>query len=150
MGRYKLIDIIGHIQVTPRRYTYQDHGRSNSLYHIMINTAGHPRFLNLNYVSQRSLIYDFRKMYFDKSLYLINKDYYFPVMLSHVTEVIGYQVSMWLNHYSVFDDIIKANQDLSFSLYYDSGEICRSCLSLMRDFNECAPIIKTKIGSLIL
>lgn len=35
-------------------------------------------------------------------------------------------------------------------IYSDSGEICSTCLSLMRDFDVCAPVIQTKIGELIL
>lgn len=85
--------------------------------------------------------------------YLIHSSFFIPVRVKSVSVYNKYSWDWVLFNYNYKQRTELSallTQNVHVHLYYDTGEICSTCLSLMRDFDECAPVIETKIGTLIL
>ena len=129
------------------KYHFLDHG--NIIFANRLNDTNQMcQFLIA--IDYRDLKYKYYlKFPFKAEIYIISKNYFVKTILYYIAPH-GDKItfSLYTQYQKIFSS--KETSRYGIELYTDSGTICPTCISLMRCFDECAPVLKTKIGQLIL
>jgi len=149
MKKYKLLTPVGRIQVWDRggdgfRITGVVPKRSYVEVDIYTN-----QYLLGNYYKQELYLI---KNPFKIKVYLEDIQCYDHLKFDRVSFSCyrDYIYLHYLKREKILEELRIFGQHNVAELYYDTENICPTCISLMKIFDDCAPIIETKFGKLIL
>ena len=152
MGRYRLVT---KVIVIPRNLEYPNY---HSLYTYGPEIFGHGIHvkapLSDDYYMEEFSGSSRLEMYLNnlhgEKLYFINKEIFLICYLVKVCKCInGDCIEIFLKP-CAGTNLELVDRGVDSGIYINTETICPFCLSLMKKFDECAPVIETKIGQLIL
>jgi len=92
-----------------------------------------------------------------QNLYLEHKDKIVPAFIEDITFHKKQSRLFPQREYYLISLVFQSKADFTYlkrrdhvKWYYSPKNICPTCISFMKCFDECAPTIKTKMGQLIL
>lgn len=148
MGRYRLIT---NCVVIPRDLEYPNY---YSLYTheqgIHVKAPIDDDYYYMHEFSRPSRLEMYFNNLYGEPLYFITKEVFLICHLLEVRKSIeGDCIEMFLKPYGG-TNLELVDRCVESGIYINIKTICPTCLFLMKNFVECAPIIKTKIGELFL